>query len=145
MKGYYMIDIDINLINDKGDYDLSISLGDFALDSTLKTPFLTSLYTDLRFNESGHENSSGDPQKSIKKGGYWANALKILPQGSLLWNYSKARRNGQTAESIKRTCKESLIWLNKNIEINYRLTEDSIVLNYRIPGNEKEFNFEERF
>jgi len=140
-----MIDIDMNLINNKGDYDIAVSLGDFILDSTVKTPFLISLYTDLRSNENGHEHDDEDAQKSIKKGGYWANTLKKFPQGSLLWNYFKARRNGQTAESIKRTCGESLTWLNKNIEINYRLTEEAIILNYRVPGEEQEFNFEERF
>lgn len=140
-----MIDIDISLINNKGDYDIAVNLGDFVLDSTVKTPFLVSLYTDLRSNENGHEQYEEDAQKSIKKGGYWANSLKSSPQGSLLWNYFKARRNGQTAEAMKRTCEESLAWLNKNIEINYRLTEEAIILNYKIPGEKEDFNFNERF
>ena len=76
---------------------------------------------------------------------HYSDALKKTQQGSYLWNYLKARKNGQVAEAIKRTCGESLAWLNKNIEINYKLTEDAIIMNYRVPGEEQEFNFEQRF
>lgn len=140
-----MLDIEMKLVNNKGDYDIAVNLGDFVLDSTAKTPFLVSLYTNLRFEENGHNEFDKDPQISIKRGGYWANSLKKTQQGSYLWNYLKARKNGQAAEAIKRTCGESLAWLNKNIEINYKLTEDAIIMNYRVPGEEQEFNFEQRF
>lgn len=142
-----MKDIDISLTSfDKNNYDLSISNGDFTLDSTIKSPFLTSLYTNLRVIENGHDHSKQDDYRiALNKAGYWANSIKEFPQGSLLWNYEKARRNSTTAQTLKKTCEESLKWLNKNIEVNYILEEDKITLNYKVPGEEQDFNFEERF
>lgn len=142
-----MKDIDINITDiNKSNYDLSIKNGDFVLDSTFKSPFLVSLYTNLRILENGHDHSEGeDYKKALNKAGYWANSIKAFIQGSLLWGYEKARRNSTTAQTLKKTCEESLKWLNKNIEINFNLKEDNITLNYKIPGEEKDFNFEERF
>jgi phage gp46-like protein len=85
--------------------DIVIEDGDIALDPTLKTAVIISLFSDARLPES-------IPFTADRRG-YWGDVMTDdgSETGSLLWTQERTRLNQKTIEDRKNFCNEALQWL----------------------------------
>ena len=102
--------------------DWVIKNGDLALDSSLRSAVLVSLFTDRVAPEtvsaldaavglSAVSGAAGGTTKDIR--GWWADAWADTPIGSRLWQLQRAIKSGQTSlpREVEAICYEALQWL----------------------------------
>ncbi len=110
---------DIRLEPSEGlSFDLAMEKNDFALDDTLKTAVIISLFTDHRV--SVDELPEGDQDRR----GWWADVLNEDQDriGSKLWILKREKITPEILDRFKSYCEEALQWL-----INDRIAESVAV------------------
>ncbi|MCP1216812.1 phage GP46 family protein [Acetobacter orientalis] len=106
----------------RAECDWVIKNGDLALDSSLRSAVLVSLFTDRVAPEtlsaldaavglSAVSGAAGGTTKDIR--GWWADAWAETPIGSRLWQLQRAIKSGQTSlpREVEAICYEALQWL----------------------------------
>lgn len=99
---------DIKLDTQDGlSFDLKMENNDFALDDTLKTAIIISLFTDHRVTVD--ELPDGEKDRR----GWWADALNDDADqiGSKLWTLKREKITQEILDRFKQYCEESLQWL----------------------------------
>lgn len=102
--------------------DWVIKNGDLALNSSLRSAVLVSLFTDRVAPEtlsaldaavglSAVSGAAGSATKDIR--GWWADAWADTPIGSRLWQLQRAIKSGQTSlpREVEAICYEALQWM----------------------------------
>ncbi|MFT8597715.1 phage GP46 family protein [Acetobacter orientalis] len=102
--------------------DWVIKNGDLALDSSLRSAVLVSLFTDRVAPEtlsaldtavglSAVSGAAGGATKDIR--GWWADAWADTPIGSRLWQLQRVIKSGQSSlpREVEAICYEALQWL----------------------------------
>lgn len=102
--------------------DLRIKDGDLALDETLATPILLSLFSDGRA-------PAGEPLPDLSDDprGWWAEE-EADPYGSLLWLLSREKLTTETANRARTYARAALLWLER-LEIVRDLTVTAAIAN----------------
>ena len=99
---------DIKLDTQDGlSFDLKMENNDFALDDTLKTAVIISLFTDHRVTID--ELPDGEKDRR----GWWADALNDDGDqiGSKLWTLKREKITQEIMDRFQQYCEESLQWL----------------------------------
>lgn len=99
---------DIGLTEGLDRLDLAVSGNDLALDDSLKTAVLLSLFTDQRVSTS--ELPSGESWRR----GWWGDTVAEIvgdKHGSKLWLLNREKQTPEVAERAREYCKEALQWL----------------------------------
>ncbi len=99
---------DIKLDTQDGlSFDLTMENNDLALDDTLKTAVIISLFTDRRVTVE--ELPDGEKDRR----GWWADALNDDQDriGSKLWTLKREKITGEVLDRAKQYCEEALLWL----------------------------------
>jgi phage gp46-like protein len=100
-----MADIRFNFENCRG--DIAIDRGDLALDGSLRTAVIISLFTDRR----AEDDDLVDPND---RRGWWGDLLSDVADdkvGSRLWQLGRAKTVQETLNLAEEFAKESLDWM----------------------------------
>lgn len=85
--------------------DIEVISGDLAVDSTLKTAVIISLFSDRRA-DSTDEIPAGSSYR-----GWWADSLGTDKFGSKLWLLARAKHTEETRSRAEDYAKQALQWL----------------------------------
>ncbi|MGD9638390.1 MAG: phage GP46 family protein [Alphaproteobacteria bacterium] len=85
--------------------DIQVVDGDLAVDSTLKTAVILSLFSDRRADDTD-ERPKGSSYR-----GWWADALGSDKFGSKLWLLARAKHTEETRSRAEDYAKQALEWL----------------------------------
>ncbi len=100
--------VDFRLVWNNNAGDLSIADGDIALDNTLQSAVLVSLFTDARV--SADELPDGETDRR----GWWGQDVQEQQDigiGSKLWTLERSKRTDETLERYRGYTAEALQWL----------------------------------
>ncbi|MFV2949663.1 phage GP46 family protein [Pseudomonas japonica] len=103
------MDIALKYDPDAKVYDLAIIDGDLAIDTSLETAVLLSLYTDRRALTEDLLPGEGSDRR-----GWWCDAYSERPHGSRLWLLSREKELDRVLRLAEEYAREALAWVIKD-------------------------------
>lgn len=86
--------------------DLLVAGGDLYLGDDLYTSVGLSLFVNARDFNGGF-----DPRDITSRQGFWGDAFRISPLGSLLWKYRRSKSVPALLELVRSACQDALKWM----------------------------------
>lgn len=109
--------------------DIVINQADIALDDSLCTAVIISLFTDRRALDSDILPTGANSDKR----GWWGDSFNTRPIGSRLWLLSREKQLSSVLHRAKNYATEALAWLTedkhvKSVEVIATAPENSLLL-----------------
>lgn len=100
------MDIALRYDPDNMQFDLAISGGDLAVDETLQTAVMLSLFTDRRALDADEL-----PDGTTDRRGWWADAYRDRKHGSRLWLLGREKELESVLRRAQEYAEEALRWM----------------------------------
>ncbi len=101
---------------DLGQFRFRVFGGTFAVDDSLRSLVIASLFTDRRLTAADPRPAHLDAEVDDYQGGFWGDdypgdaepAAQVRPHGSLLWTLNRAKQTEETRQLAEVYCSQAL-------------------------------------